>query len=321
MKRTKFIGLCFLLSTCLAIGQDSDILLPPSPVNEVIVNTPEPVPAISNPSLSANRATKAPGFKGLPAIDIYGAIPINGRGAGMGFGMFSSPLQIGTPGTQSKLEMRLGGDFYFVQYDRKKLGTVPLLVPQTGDAKVTVSQYNYGINAVARFMLVSESAKLIPYADLFTGMRGFSTDMDITPTSKQVGYEASSSTNLSSATHWNYGLTLGLMYSVTTNIKLTTGIMYSSSPQQGLIDNVKGARVQEGIVFTDKMRTPNNVVILKFGLTVLVRSSESGNKDCCCECDCHHHHRSSGAFWALLASAGSMSQKSNAVRVNTRPSK
>ena len=91
MKRTKFISLCFLLSTCLAFGQDSDILLPPDPVNEVIVNTPEPVPAISNPSVSANRATKEHRFKGLPAIDSYGAIPISGRGAGMGFGMFSSP--------------------------------------------------------------------------------------------------------------------------------------------------------------------------------------------------------------------------------------
>lgn len=323
MKAFPFIFFVSLTLGTTAFGQDSEVLMQNPIPDAMVVSAPET--EMASPPLAPVLATpaKVSRFKGLPALDVYCAIPLSGAGAGMGFGMFSKGLELERLSAKQTLEVRFGGDFYFTQYAHKKLGTVPLAAPQNGEAKVSMSQMNFGVNAVARFLLVSEPDKFSPYLDLFTGLRGFSADMTIRPTSYQPGYDESTSTNLSTFTQWNYGATLGLMYSITKNIKLNTGIMYTTSNHQGSIDNVKAARIAEGNVYTDKAATPRDFFVLKAGITFLVDKKEMKEKRscCCCDCDDDDDVVSSGLLWALLYSAGNAASKNNQVNLNPKISK
>jgi len=323
MKAFKFIFFILFSLSSNAFGQDSEVLINEPQYDRMIFNEPqsELVNSVSAPvTMSLAPVSR---FKGLPAVDVYCAIPLSGAGAGMGFGIFSKGLELERLSAKQTLELRFGGDFYFTQYAHKKLGTVPLAAPQSGEAKVSLSQTNFGLNAVARFMMVSEKDKFSPYIDLFTGMRGFSADMNINPTSYQHGYEDNTCSNLSSVTQWNYGATFGLMYSITKNIKLNTGIMYTTSNRQGSIDNIKEARIAEGNVYTNKSATPRDFFVLKAGITFLVDKKEMKEKRscCCCDSDDDDDAVSSGLLWALLYSAGNAASKNNQVNLNPKISK
>lgn len=322
MKAFPFIFFGFSIFGTTAFGQDSEVLMQNPTPDAVVVTAPETETA--SPPLAPVLATPAEisRFKGLPALDVYCAIPLSGAGAGMGFGMFSKGLELERLSAKQTLEVRFGGDFYFTQYAHKKLGTVPLAAPQNGEAKVSMSQMNFGMNAVARFALVSETGKFSPYLDLFTGMRGFSADMTIRPTTYQPGYDESTHSNLSSFTQWNYGATLGLMYSITQNIQLNTGLMVTTGNRPGQIDNVKTARIAEGNVYTEKSSTPRDFFVLKVGITFLVDKKEMKEKKSCCCCDCEENDvHSSGLIWALLYSAGNAATKSNQINLNPKISK
>ncbi len=322
MNAFKTIFFFLLIPGLTAFGQDIEVLANDPAQDEMVVNAPElkiqsllPV-TVSTPAAPVSR------FYGLPSVDIYCALPLSGAGAGMGFGMFSKGLELERLSSKQRLELRFGGDFYFTQYAHKKLGTVPLVAPQSGEAKVSMSQTNFGLNAVARFILVSEPDKFSPYLDLFTGIRGFSADMNVRPTSYQPGYDESTYSNLSTFTGWNFGASFGLMYSITKNIKLNTGIMYTTSNRQGEIDNIKSARIAEGNVYTYKSATPRDFFVLKAGITFLVDKREVKEKRSCCCCDCDESEvHSSGLIWAFLYSAGNAASKANQIKLNPKISK
>lgn len=252
----------------------------------------------------------------LPSIDIYATVPRYGMGAGLGFGFFSQGFVLEQFGPQQKLEFRLGGDFYFLQYNQHKLGTMPLAAPQTGDAKVKLTQNNFGLNLVGRFVLVSGSARINPYLDIFAGLRGFSSDIYITPLKPQLGYESNTSTNLSMVNQWNYGATFGMMFSINEYIKINTGLMYTTSSQGGQIENIRDARIEGANIVTNKINTPRDFWVFKVGIILLVdKSKKESHCDCCCK---RSQSSGSGIF---IPSLGGGSLKSNSVNFKSRPSR
>lgn len=286
-------------------GQESDIPALPEAANESPLKM-APIPTSK--------------FTGLPVMDLYAALPLQGIGAGMGFGVFSKALVLEESSRKQKLELRLGGDFYFVQYGYKKLGTMALAAPQNGEAKVSLNQHNFGLNAVARFSLTSEKARLSPYLDLFAGMRGFSTGMNIRPLNYQPGYEENTSRNLSTTTHRNYGASLGLLYRVNKQISINTALMYSTSRQSGQIENIHAARIDGNAIRIDKTGTPLDFMVLKLGVSFSIEKSEPKKQRCCCDCDCCDGHGVRSAWFGVPVGSGP-ALKSNGVNINTRPSK
>src|SRR4051812_29260880 len=99
-------------------------------------------PALSNTVASTLRKDNKAVF------DMYGVIPQTHKGGGFGMGIFSPALGASVFG--SGAEFRLGGDFYVTGLDHKSMNDVPLIAPQTGTAKVRLSETLFGFNAVAR---------------------------------------------------------------------------------------------------------------------------------------------------------------------------
>jgi len=158
---------------------------------------------------------------------------------------------------------------YFLQNAYRELGIRPLLAPQTGDARISISQSNFGLNLVGRF-LFDYTNRITPYIDIFTGMRVFSTDIQVKPLVVQEGYEKSTSINISEIAHWNYGATVGLLYSLNKSFKLNVGFMYTTSSQYGEIENVKMARLEGNTLAVQKMYTPKYTYTFKVGFTFLI---------------------------------------------------
>lgn len=304
MNPAKSLLIAFLMAST-GFGQHADSLNLPSGPNQQGLKNTQPT------------ASK---FTGLPAMDLYAAIPLQGIGAGMGIGVFSKALILEESSRKNRLELRLGGDAYFVQYGYKNLGTMALASPQNGEAKITLNQHNFGFNAVARFSFVSEKARLSPYFDLFAGMRGFTTGMNIRPLNYQPGYEENTSRNLSTTTHLNYGASLGLLYAVNKNLSINSALMYSTSNVSGQIENIHAARIDGNAIRIDKTRTPMDFFVVKLGVTFLIEKSEPKSRNCCCNCDCCDRHDVDGIWFGRTNGSGSV-LKSNEVNIQTRPSK
>ncbi len=289
--RTFLLPLAFVLCSAQAMNaQERELAMRPAPV----------------------KAPK-PDYSSLPAIDVYGTIPLMHKGAGGGFGIFIQPLSLGIKGSVNPLQVRLGGEFYFSELSHKRLSNVPLSAPQVGDAKVRLSQSNFGLNAIARFSLPYSSI-LTPYIDVFGGFRGYSANMSITPYKPQPGYESSTSNNLSSDLHWTYGATGGILVSINSWLKFNTGLMYTTTGKPGEIFDISKARLENGNIVSEKINTPKDMLTLKIGLTFLIDGGFETKSSNCCNCG------SSGFILGSGFSTGSFG-KGNSVGFNVIPSK
>jgi hypothetical protein len=246
-----------------------------------------------------------------PSMDIYGAIPVNG-GWGFGFGFFSKPIFLEQIKPGKTVKVCIGTDIYFLQNAYKELGIRPLLAPQSGDASISITQNNFGFNLVGRF-LFEYSNGITPYVDIFTGVRGFSTDLRIKPLKVQEGYEESTSINISEVVHWNYGATVGLLYALGKSVKLNVGFMYTTSSQYGEIENVKMARLEGNTLAAQKMYTPKYTYTLKVGITFLIPKSSSS---------CHCKDKTGSTFGlGDVFSAALGGGLNNSVNINVGPSR
>ncbi len=291
MNALKIFTCSLILTGYFAFGQDPQT--PPTPLSPKLENK----------------------IKGRPSLEIYGAKPINaaGDGWGFGFGLYSKPIIIEQIDKNQFVKLSIGSDVYFLQNVYRELGTLPLLAPQSGDARISMTQENYGVNVVARLMF-DHSSKITPYMDVFTGLRAFSTNIRIEPLDPQAGYEESTSQNISELTHWNYGASVGLLYSLGKSAKINVGLMYTTSPLSGQLENVHTARIEGGSISAEKMNTPNNTVTLKFGLTFLLPKSAPA-------CGCEGKANRNIGFWGGLFSGGGGGGLGNNVNINIGPSK
>lgn len=210
----------------------------------------------------------------FPSMDIYAASTLKCGSWGLGFGWFAKPMLLSGVKNVHPVKLCLGVDAYFLRMQRRDLGYVPFNTAPTGEANLTLSQSNFGVNAVARF-LVTSTPKITPYVDLFIGARGFSSDAKYNCTNDHTGKAENTSQNLSSELQLNYGASAGILYAINKNTKLNFGLMFTSSETSGTIDNIKNATYKNGTVVTDKMNTPKNTCIVKLGITFDLHTHKS----------------------------------------------
>lgn len=249
----------------------------------------------------------------LWTFDFYGTIPDQMRGLGAGMGFFSPSLNkhIGLKNPYSP-EIRIGFDFYYVETAHKTFYNVPLNLPQTGEARVRLSQNSMAFNIAGRIS-GNYSKKFIPYFDMFGGWRSFGASMNITPNVRQPGYESSTSSNLSMVTHLNYGAAIGVMYSLGKQVKLNTALLYSTSPFKAEVSDVLNARNEANGIVTQKTGAPKDMFVFKLGITVLIDFKDTkGSSDC----DCRHGRRAGSVWGGGTINGGG---KSNTIKIINRP--
>jgi len=247
----------------------------------------------------------------LSSMDVYAAIPVNDCGWGGGFNLLSTPINIGHINYKTPIQARIGGEFYLAMLNKKRLGIVPLADPQNGNAKVNLYDNILGLNAMARFSL-PYSSKITPYLDIFGGLRGFSANMNITPEIHLEGQEETTSKNLSSTYHFNYGATFGVLVSINDWVKFNAGMMYTYSEKTAEVADIKRTYVVGGNIIGEKMFTRNGVFVAKVGLTFLIdwnECSSSGSSSRSSPCN---------SFGSGISSGGG---RSNSVNFNFKPTK
>lgn len=224
---------------------------------------------------------KPPKRDNRPLLDAYVIAPKGFNGGGFGMGGFSPALSL--PMLSTNAELRLGGDFYFTGLDRRKFANVPLLAPQSGDAKVKLNETMFGINFVARLTMPWDE-KVSPYIDGFAGLRAITTGMDVTPNQPQIGYENTTSNNIDGSYRLHYGVAGGLLIALGKDVKLNMGVVYSHSDHPGSVSNIRTASLENGSVVMDQKLLAQNMILFKLGVTVRIDPSKSRGHDCNCNC-------------------------------------
>lgn len=248
----------------------------------------------------------------LPSMDAFAVIPIKDCGWGGGFNLLSKPYNIGQITFNTPLQVRLGGEFFITELTHKNLTGVALIDPPKGNAKVRLSDNLFGLNGMARFSL-PYSKKVIPYLDVFGGLRAFTSNISITPEVYSKYNSQSTTDNLATVAQFNYGGTMGVMISLGEWVKFNTGLMYTTSKTTGEVINTKTAYVESGNIITDKILTSRGKWVAKIGFTFLISPSNKKN----CNCDCN---RKSGG---VRVSTGSVytPTRTNHVNITIRPTK
>jgi opacity protein-like surface antigen len=245
-----------------------------------------------------------------PTIDFYGMAPVSGATWGFGMGVASKPFYLDRANVLHPTLISFGGDMFYAQLAHRQFRHVPLLAPQSGEAKVDLSNYIVTFNAMARISR-SVNKTITPYLDLFAGVRITGAQASIEPYSVQDGYESSTSQDLGSHARLNYGATGGFLFRLTDIVSLNTGLMYSMMQRPGEMVNVKTARFEQTNLVADVINAPRSLMLIKFGITI--RISESEDRDC--DCKCRHHSDDYSQPAPVYRSAPS----GNRVNINVKP--
>jgi hypothetical protein len=245
--------------------------------------------SVASKTFAPANPVKTSTVSNLPSLDVYATIPVKQCGAGFGANLLSKPFTVMHWDLSHPVQMRLGGEFYWAQMEHRNLSNVPLAAPQTGDARINLTENVLGFNAMARFSM-PYSQKIIPYVDVFGGYRGFTSGMNITPNQYQPGYQRSSSQNLSTVAQLNYGATFGLMVSLGPSVKFNAGMMYTYSKSVNEMVDINSVQMNADGVNANQMLTPQGMWIAKVGFTFLLDGS---NRSSGCNCNC----RSRGGFY------------------------
>lgn len=247
----------------------------------------------------------ASGTSKLFCMDIFAVAPYNFKGVGGGMGIFSPSVLSEKEG----YELRFGGDFYFSGLERHSLRDVPLSSPQSGMAKVKLAQTFLAFNISGRLTLPL-SGKVSPYLDGFAGARGISTDITITPYEYKIGYEKSSTENLSSVFKMHYGIGVGVLTKLGKDIRLNTGIVYSYAPEPGSTYDIYTAKTETGSLQMTNADIPKGMLMFKLGITGLFDGFDVSEGCGCCET------RSRGVIFSNPS--GGSNLKSNSISTGTR---
>lgn len=202
------------------------------------------------------------------STDMYGVIPhspASRGGWGFGINMLSRQLTLGDKENPNHIEVRFGGGYYFSNLMRKTVNNVPVSPLENTYGKVTVNNNLFGINTMARFSL-PYSKKIIPYFDIFAGLRDFSSNLDILAYNQPYGYQRQTSQQVYDMAEFNYGASFGVMASLGKSFKVDLGVSYSESNHIGNMVNVDSAHLEGNNLVMDKTPAPQNMLLIKVGL-------------------------------------------------------
>lgn len=183
------------------------------------------------------------------------------------------------------LSLHFGASLYVSGMGNKTFVNVPLVAPESGDAKVYFSNTLFGANADVRFTAALLNGKVAPYLDGFAGFRQFNSDMNIMPNDggKQSAKQLTKTAGL------GFGATLGLQFRVYDGIFINTGVNYTYSQSTGeFIDIHSLNRVGNSIEYSAAPLS-KDFLIYKLGVTCYFGKEPKGSKG--------SSHSSHHAWW------------------------
>ncbi|HWY09955.1 MAG TPA: hypothetical protein VN026_01460 [Bacteroidia bacterium] len=201
------------------------------------------------------------------STDMFCLIPhstISKGRCGFGMNILSHPYNLGYEKDPNHIEVRFGGGFYVSKLNENSVLNVPLEFPQVGNAKVVFDNKIYGCNASTRFSL-PYSKKLIPYIDVFAGLRGYSCIMTVY-SNDQNGIASQQKNNIDNINEINYGISGGVIASLGKSVKVNVGLTYSDSNCRNEMINVDSAHLESNTVVLNKMVLPSQMLMVKVGL-------------------------------------------------------
>jgi hypothetical protein len=222
------------------------------------------------------------------ASEIYGVCPIGytgnttNAGGGMGFGYFSKPFHIVPISSKNKtnemfygpLNFQFGGNMYFGYMGGKTFKDVPLVAPESGNAKVSFDNWLTSINPSVRLTSSMFDGKVMPYAEVFAGWRHTSSSLAVTPNDySQKGTDST----IHSSHAINVGVAGGVMFEITKGVRLDVGALWSHSEVMGSSVDINSIHRDGDAIDVTSVDSPFDYVIIKAGISFDIDGSNGGS--------------------------------------------
>lgn len=213
-------------------------------------------------------------------------------GGGFGMNFMSKELNPGGGTGTSFLKVQYGFNFNFTFLGQRTFQNVPLVAPQMGLAKVTLSNSLMSTNIQARVTAPNKSI-FIPYGEVNLGYRGTFTSMDIYPYQHVGNYSNQTSVTLAAVSGLNYGIGGGVMTNLGKNkkVRLDLGVMYMEQAGSGHYGDLANTQTDASGVNLSMKQVPNGVLMMNVGLLFYLEPGKDDDCDCKCK-----HHTSGGRF-------------------------
>ena len=151
---------------------------------------------------------------------------------------------------------------------------------------VSFSNMQVGVFGLARFTGKSETARRVPYVDLFGGVQNNSSSMSTHYGPKNHHHDCTSE-SLNSSTGFSAGAGAGVLFRLSNSTFLDVGLQWQSSAANGKFVNMKSiVNSGDGISYQTQ-KIPAGMLMLKIGLQI-----RTNNDGCRCgeSCKVQSHH-------------------------------
>lgn len=182
-----------------------------------------------------------------------------------GINIFSPGIPLTGESGKKQTELRLGADFDFFLMDQRKMEHIPLAVPQVGNATVKLGNRLSRFNFITRFSFPYEKS-VVPYFDLFAGVRNYSTMMSVDPNDTLY---APSSDKIYKAKAFNYGANAGVMLSLGNTIKLDAGFSFSCLGRPIKEVDMWSAHVENNSLVIDRKKAKFGLPMVHVGVVIM----------------------------------------------------
>ncbi len=218
-------------------------------------------------------------------------------GIGGGIGLYSSAINLSgsrynsynkyrrnnyQPDKQPPFCVRFGGEASIANMGYKHLDNMPLLAPESGTAKVYFGNTFYTVNGGAKFYASCFNSKLLPYAEVFAGLRGYNSNMTIQPDDGT----ANTSSHITKTEGIDVGGSAGLLIKVG-GVFLDAGVMLTHSEVPGNYADLTSLQRIGNTADMQLIDIPANYLVYKVGIVALIDDDGKGSSG----------GRSSGSFW------------------------
>ena len=230
-------------------------------------------------------------------------------GGGIGFGFYSNPLIL-IKNNQHNYKnrkaaapfcARLGGDFFIAGMGSRNFKDVPLLAPESGNAKVSFSNMLSGFNADLKFSSRCFNGKVIPYVDAYVGTRSLTCSMNIYPSDRNL---KSTDTILSRISGINVGATAGVLINFIDDGYIDFGVSLNHSEVPGKYIDLHSINRSGNTINCYSQSGPTDFLVFKVGLVAYIDPNQGGSANG------NGYHTHSGGHWGGHCGGGGHSHVS-----------
>ena len=185
-------------------------------------------------------------------------------------------------GKQPAFCVRFGGEASIANMGYKHLYDMPLLAPESGTSKVYFGNTFFTVNGGAKFYSGFFNNKLLPYVEVFAGIRGYNSNVTIQPDDGT----ASTSSHITQSAGVDVGGGAGLLIKLGT-IFLDAGVTYTHSEVPGNYADLTTLQRIGNSADMKLQEIPNDYLVYKLGIVALIDGDGTGSGG-----------RSSGSVWS-----------------------